>query len=386
MKKIVYLITILSCLMLTNCALIEPHMRPYNPEPFTELNGKAFATLIPWKEHPDKGSYMVIYDLENLKTVKQIPLEGVSSFWDTCYYWNGKYYFQNIRLNFQTSTIEELSIGVVDARDGKVRYLKLWSMGHCTGITRDGKMYILGGYSLEKKAIKVTAVDAKNDRTYLRYYKPSYPMGTFSELGTNYINPANGYAYFWEQYVPETRILRFRTSDDSLEEVYNFGAEIQALQGALSEDGKQLFVTINRKDVLSDQASPELLKEQNTLVVIDTENRKLKEVIDLPSPEWLFGEDMTEDEWATAWVAVYKDWVYITAYKESDLSKDVLFKYNVKTGEFVRIGEMPPMYTFDIVGDKLVAVTSYDVNERITVIDLKTDEIIVNDESIRLYE
>jgi len=91
-------------------------------------------------------------------------------------------------------------------------------------------------------------------------------------MGTNYINPISGYAYFWEQFASPTRILRFNTSDNSLEEVYNFGVEIQALTGSPSVDGKHLYIAINYRNVL-EEASPSILSEQNVLIIINTERK-----------------------------------------------------------------------------------------------------------------
>lgn len=383
MKYLFLVVLALICFgIVVGCTLLLPHMPSYTPEPFPELDGKAFAALLPWKEHPDLGSYLVIYDLENLKTVKRIPLEGVSSFLGYCYYWNGKYYFQSIKFDFGHSWITSRFLGVVNSKDGKVKYLDLGSHGHCTGITQDGKMYILGGFSGKEEAIIVTVVDAEKDEGKVKYYKPSCIAGTFSDLGTNYINPASGYAYFWEEYAPKTRILRFRTSDDALEEVYNFGVEIQGISGAVSEDGKHLYIAINFPNVLG-TATPSILNEQNVLVIIDTEKKNIEKVVGLPSPEWLFGVNIPEKDWATAWVAVYKDWVYIPAWREPDVTKGIIFKYNVNTGEFAKIdGELPAMYSFDIIGDKLVAVTSYGTREKIMVIDLETDKILVKDQSM----
>jgi|GEM_PF-2340957 len=289
-------------------------MPPYSPEPFPELNGKAYAVLTPWKAHPDKGSYLVVYDLEKLEVAKQIPLEGVSSFDPCCHYWNGKYYFQNIKLDFKWSWIKENNVGVVDSSDGSVKRIPIHSFGHTTGITQDGKFYILSNFYDRERGIPVTVIDTKEDVSTVKYYTPSAtPAGTFSQMGTNYINPVSGYAYFWEQFTPQTRILRFRTSDDSLEEVYNFGTEIQALMGAPSPDGKRVYVCINYRNILGPPASPAILNEQNTLVVIDTEKKRLEKVVDLPSPEWLFGE-----EWATHLVSAYNNWVCVTAWKEPD--------------------------------------------------------------------
>jgi len=44
-------------------------------------------------------------------------------------------------------------------------------------------------------------------------------------------------------------------------------------------------------------------------------------VVDLPSPEWLFGEKIPEKDWATAWITTYNNWVYITAWREPDILK-----------------------------------------------------------------
>ena len=389
MKRIFpYIIMSILLFPLASCIDLGPHMPPYTPQPFPELNGKAFAVLVPWKVNPSRGAYLVIYDLENLRVAKQIPLDGVSAFDRTCHYWNGKYYFQNVKLDFNWSWIRENNVGVVDSSDGNLKFIPIHSFGHTTGITQDGKFYILSNFYDRKRGIPVTIINTKDDTATVKYYTPSAtPMGTFSEMDMNYINPVSGYAYFWEQYTPQTRILRFRTSDDALEEVYNFRAEIQALHGVPSPDGKRVYVAINYKNVLT-PASPDILNKQNTLVVIDAEKKKLVEVVDLPSPKWLLGVDIQEGDWGTAWIATYKDWVYITAWKEPDVvERGVLFKYNVKTGEFKMIGKTPAMFSLDIVGDKLVAITSY-VNEdlRLTVLDLETDEFLVYDEELNLHE
>ncbi|HCZ07307.1 MAG TPA: hypothetical protein DHV12_09325 [Thermotogae bacterium] len=61
-----------------------------------------------------------------------------------------------------------------------------------------------------------------------------------------------------------------------------------------------------------------------------------------------------------------------------------MFKYNVETGEFKMVEERLLWTIQNVVGDKLVGSNEY--SGSITVIDLKTDEILVYDEVISLHD
>ncbi len=68
----------------------------------------------------------------------------------------------------------------------------------------------------------------------------------------------------------------------------------------------------------------------------------------------------------------------------SKVCKKDLFKYNVETGEFKMVEERLLWTIQNVVGDKLVGSNEY--SGSITVIDLKTDEILVYDEVISLHD
>ncbi len=173
-KVILYSVISMLSLLLIGCLESRPHMPAHTPEPFPELNGKAYAVLAPWKAHPDYGSYLVIYDLENLKVAKRIPLEGTKTFVHQCHYWGGKYYFRNFNINFSKSQLGKCSLGVVNSNDGSVKYIPLEWTGQTTGITQDGKMYILSNFYDREKGLPVTVLNAKTDEMKIMYSPPPF--------------------------------------------------------------------------------------------------------------------------------------------------------------------------------------------------------------------
>ena len=66
------------------------------------------------------------------------------------------------------------------------------------------------------------------------------------------------------------------------------------------------------------------------------------------------------------------------------MGQNILLKYNLKTKEFVKVGEKP-LWTFQaVIGDWLVGYSEY--SGRLSVLDLKTDDFLVYDEVLDVRE
>ncbi|MBM7559015.1 hypothetical protein [Marinitoga litoralis] len=334
MKKYILLTTIISLLVLLNgCFFIgkktEEKMEEYIPQPITNLNGKIFPILSRWEKHPSKGAYMILYDVDKLKVAKKIPLPGKDAFVDTVVYRDGKYVF----ISYSTR-----EVGILDAKTGNIKYIKIEQPGLLNGITKSDKLCIMTDkYNIEK-GMAVSTIDVKNEKLENIYWsKGNLDMLSPPNFWGNDIYPTANCIYLQEYPFEDgySKIMEINFDDNIINKIYEFKYPLNAQDFIFTKDKRYFFIQIYPGScyLISKEKKPKWAGKVVFLKIDIIKNDE--QFIQLPSLEWIFDGIKPDDVVYGDYTLINDDIYFLIGYYYGDehrKTKSTLIKYNIKTG------------------------------------------------------